>query len=613
MTESFRDSLEARVDKPARSSLYYIGFGVSRYGNEDLNLVFPRKDVEDLRDVFLGMADRFDRVYTYVFTDHECTLRAIRDAKKFLNQADTDDTVVLFISGHGLHDWDANATYYFLTHDADVDNLAQTAADFETIEDLLDGIRPRKKLFLMDTCGSGEHDEYRISEILASAASRGFKVRAVPGSTRRGSASSDSTTRGYLPEKDRFIENDLFRRTGAIVFSSSRGGEFSYEPTEYSPSGNGFFTAAILRSLRSLDADSDGDGEVGTDELRDYVTRAVSARSEGLQNPTVDRDNIHLRFGLALSASALAEADPQSLERYLAAAARAGNIRVVRELLERGIRMAAEEGAEVVAEAAGEGSAEIVRLLLLYGAEPSAGTSSGISPAKRALDGGHREIAWELVEAGAAVPARAVLDAQERGDMDRLKAALLKGRRVERDGRQEAFWRAVQQGYLESVEIFLRAGVNAGPGERRSDSPVKLAVRLGHRDVERLLEEKIELAYKVMAAVERGDGDELARLISRGAFVGMKAFEAMGTPLFVASEGGDEKIARILLAAGADPDDRDMDGNTPLIAAARAGFAPIVRMLLEAGADPGLKTVRGVTAFQAARMGGHTAVAEMLK
>lgn len=612
-TESLRASLEVSVGEQVRGSLYFIGFGVSRYRNEDFNLVFPRKDVEDLKEALLGTADRFDRVYTYTFTDQECTPGAVREAKKFLSQADTDDTVVLFISGHGLHDRDPDATYYYLTHDADVDNLAQTAADFETIEDILDGIRPRKKLFLMDTCESGEHDEFRISDILASAASRGLRARTVPGSTRGGSASSAQAPRGFLAEKDRFIQNDLFRRTGAIVFSSSRGGEFSYEPAEYSPKENGFFTGAILRSLRSLDADSDGDGEVGTDELRDYVTRAVSLRSEGLQNPTVDRDNTHLRFGLALSASALTDADPRGLERYLAAAVRAGNIRAVRDLLGRGVRMTAEDGAGALAEAAGDGSAEIVRLLLRHGADPKAGTASGASPAKKALDGGHREILWALIDAGASVPARAVLEAQERGDLARLRDALKSGRRVEREGRQEAFWMAVQKGYVESVEIFLRAGVNAGPAEWRDDSPVKLASRLGHREVERLLIEKIESAHKVLAAVEKGDGEELARLISRGAFVGVKGFEAMGTPLLAASGRGDAAAVRILLAAGADPDDRDMDGATALIAAARAGSVPIVRMLLEAGADPTLRTVRGLTAFEAARMGGHTEAAELLK
>ena len=72
-----------------------------------------------------------------------------------------DDTVVLMISGHGVHDRDEYATYYYLTHETDLDSLAQTAVEFEELEELLQGFPPRQKLFLMDTCGSGEWDRRR--------------------------------------------------------------------------------------------------------------------------------------------------------------------------------------------------------------------------------------------------------------------------------------------------------------------------------------------------------------------------------------------------------------------------------------------------------------------
>ena len=69
-----------------------------------------------------------------------------------------DDTVVLFIAGHGLHSRDAGADYYFATHEVDPHRLSETAARFDVVEDLLMGIQSRKKLFLMDTCESGEHE-----------------------------------------------------------------------------------------------------------------------------------------------------------------------------------------------------------------------------------------------------------------------------------------------------------------------------------------------------------------------------------------------------------------------------------------------------------------------
>jgi uncharacterized caspase-like protein len=80
------------------------------------------------------------------------------------------------------------------------------------------------------------------------------------------------------------------KRSGAVVFSSSRGGEFSYESDLLE---NGFFTEELINALTSDKADEDNDGTVSTSELRKYVGSVVSKRTNGMQNPTVDRDNIY--------------------------------------------------------------------------------------------------------------------------------------------------------------------------------------------------------------------------------------------------------------------------------------------------------------------------------
>ena len=41
-----------------------------------------------------------------------------------LKDSKPDDTFVLFVAGHGVHDTDAEETYYFLTHEADLKNLS---------------------------------------------------------------------------------------------------------------------------------------------------------------------------------------------------------------------------------------------------------------------------------------------------------------------------------------------------------------------------------------------------------------------------------------------------------------------------------------------------------
>ncbi len=297
LVESFREQRFAAYDKTVKSDVYFIGFGVSKYKNPDLNLVYPNKDVRDLRQLFVGMKGHFDSIHVHAFVDENCTTSNIRKAKRLLENASVDDSVVLFISGHGMHSKDPEAIYYFLTHEADVDNLSQTAANFDLIEDILDAVKPRFKLFLMDTCESGELDEEIAQVYLKDASEMGLQARTPKGFSAQTKRLRSEPRRTYLLERERYIYNDVFRRTGALVFSSSRGGEFSYEPESYTEEGNGFFTGAFIESIKGNRADRDGDGFVTTDEMREYVTKAVTERTKGLQNPTVDRDNIYVKFG----------------------------------------------------------------------------------------------------------------------------------------------------------------------------------------------------------------------------------------------------------------------------------------------------------------------------
>mgnify|MGYP006287805395 CR=1 FL=1 len=304
-TESFRAVTYAEYDNRVEKNLYFIGFGVSEYQDSALNLRYADKDVQDLASTFSRAGNQFTDVIIKTYTNEQVTRRNVQGVKNILQKASVDDTVVLFISGHGVHDHDEYATYYFLSHEADLDNLSQTAIDFEQLEDLLQGIPPRNKLFLMDTCGSGELEPEDIRHVaMIDKDSKGVWSRlpaferGVAVQTQRDQAAGTGA-RTYLQDKDRYIYNDLLRRSGAIVFSSCRGDEVSYESREYE---NGLFTEYIIRALIG-EGDEDGNGVVSTEELRQFVENGVSAETEGdpllyaiPQHPTVDRDNIYVEF-----------------------------------------------------------------------------------------------------------------------------------------------------------------------------------------------------------------------------------------------------------------------------------------------------------------------------
>ncbi|OHD51952.1 MAG: hypothetical protein A2015_01015 [Spirochaetes bacterium GWF1_31_7] len=144
----------------------------------------------------------------------------------------------------------------------------------------------------MDTCESGEIDDATVSlSSTISGTTRSINQRSLSKTKNPGKSKK---IRDFLFEKDRYIYNDLMRRSGAIVFSSCKGGEYSYENDEFE---NGYFTEKIIAAFSDTKTDTNKDGIISTEELRLYVTKEVNAISSGLQNPVIDRDNIYQIFG----------------------------------------------------------------------------------------------------------------------------------------------------------------------------------------------------------------------------------------------------------------------------------------------------------------------------
>ena len=290
--ESYRALAYAEYNAPTKGDLYYLGFGVSKYRDASLDLKYADKDAKDLADMYSAMKGTYNNVIVKTYLNEEVTIENIRKSKEMLKNARVDDTFVLFIAGHGVHDTGKEATYYYLTHNADRNNLSGTCANFELVEELLQGIAPRNKLFLMDTCESGEIDDTVRESYYAAAGARGLRARTARALVVTGKTAP--AKRPYLYQKDRYIYNDLIRRSGAIVFSSSKGGEFSYESEAIQ---NGYFTKEIIAAIKTGAGDRNRDGIVSTDELRDFVAERVAKETGDLQHPTVDRDNLYQKFG----------------------------------------------------------------------------------------------------------------------------------------------------------------------------------------------------------------------------------------------------------------------------------------------------------------------------
>ena len=154
---------------------------------------------------------------------------------------------------------------------------------------MLDGIRSRKKLLLMDTCHSGEQDNDdvvgdRMEKVLGDE----VKERRFRGLTRPSARVGLSNSFQLLQE----LFADLRRGTGKVVIASAGGSGIAVESAKWK---NGVFTHALLRGLKG-EADRDRDGRVLVSELRDFVEHEVQQLTSGRQSPTARREHLVIDF-----------------------------------------------------------------------------------------------------------------------------------------------------------------------------------------------------------------------------------------------------------------------------------------------------------------------------
>lgn len=121
---------------------------------ERLRLLLIRSDVGPYEVTMLSDADQ----------------RAQRVAiERYFQAADADDTLLLFLSGHG--DKDADGDLYFLAQDSDRDLLSSTAIGANFVSRQAARSRAGQKVLLIDTCYSGAFAKGHVFKSGAAAIS----------------------------------------------------------------------------------------------------------------------------------------------------------------------------------------------------------------------------------------------------------------------------------------------------------------------------------------------------------------------------------------------------------------------------------------------------------
>lgn len=230
-----------------QGDLYVLAAGVSRYDNPDYNLGLAAKDARDFVDTLRKQRGaQYGEVHVRQLLDKDASRPALEAGLEWLRQSmKPRDTAIVFLAGHGFND---GPTYYFMTRDANLQNLSQTALPFTSLRSTLTSLQGRVMLFV-DTCHSGN--------VIGRMATRQAR---------------DSTSA---------VNEMASSENGLVVFASSTGGQFSQENSDW---GNGAFTKAVVEGLQGA-ADFKKRGRITYKGLDAYVSDRVDELTRGEQTP----------------------------------------------------------------------------------------------------------------------------------------------------------------------------------------------------------------------------------------------------------------------------------------------------------------------------------------
>jgi ankyrin repeat protein len=224
---------------------------------------------------------------------------------------------------------------------------------------------------------------------------------------------------------------------------------------------------------------------------------------------------------------------------------------------------------------------ELSRQLLQAGANVRAANDLGVTPIVMAAMNANASITEMLLAAGA--DANSALESGE-----------------------TALMLASRAGNVEVVKALIARGARVNAQEStRGQTALMWAINNQHPDITRVLLEHgadIRARSQVRRRVYIMGGNRGAGSASPETPISEVDYGG-STPILFAARSGDLESAKLLVAAGADVNDRTADGNTALIIAAHSGHGTLASYLLDRGADPSLAPL-GYTALHAAVLRG---------
>jgi uncharacterized protein len=271
-------------------------------------------------------------------------------------------------------------------------------------------------------------------------------------------------------------------------------------------------------------------------------------------------------------------------------AVKAKDVNAVRALLKSGIDVNATEGdgATALHWAVHHDDAAMVDLLLRAHARVNVANDLGVTPLYLACTNRSGAMVEKLLNAEADPNSKllngetALMNCARTGNAASVKALIAAGANVnakEPEHDQTALMWAAAEKHPEAVQLLIQAGADIRARSRTYAQTVTSEV------------------------TQRAGREELNYTILRGG----------STALLFGARSGDAESTRLLLAAGADVNDKLPNGMSELVLAVHSGHTATAKLLLEKGADPNADGI-GYTALHAAVLRGDLeVVTDLLK
>lgn len=181
---------------------------------------------------------------------------------------------------------------------------------------------------------------------------------------------------------------------------------------------------------------------------------------------------------------------------------------------------------------------------------------------------------------------------------------------------QKDFLWAVESNNLTNVAKLLDKGANPNIPNRYSYTPLMIAAQEENEKLAELLLQadiKLDIRNKYgETAIMLASYHGLTEMVRQLYIKGAQINHDGWSPMLYAATNGHHRVIQLLLNGGAEVNAPSDNGTTPIMMAARGNHFDAVTLLLDNGADPKIKNENGENALHWAQKHNHRKLAELL-